>query len=127
MKFNENSGYILFLNLILITLFALFIPVLIQQHKINYRILNNRIIAAQKKEAVEAGLEYQLYHLKKNNMLLEEIINLNEEIEISIRGEEDDSYFYLRAEVAAEPDYISELKIKKNNLEVVSKKIFRSE
>lgn len=113
MKFNENSGYILFLNLILITLLALFIPLLIQQHKINYRILNNRIIAAQKKEAVEAGLEYQLYHLKKNNLLLEEIINLNEDIEISIQGEEDDTYFYLKAKVVAEPDYISELKVKK--------------
>ena len=127
MKFNENSGYILFLNLILITLLALFIPLLIQQHKINYRILANRIKAAQKKEAVEAGLEYQLYHLKKDGILLAEKIKLNEDIEISIEGKEDDNHFYLKAEVAAEPDYISELKVKKNNFEIVYKKIFRSE
>ncbi|MFP4020296.1 MAG: hypothetical protein ACLFUK_01715 [Halanaerobium sp.] len=127
MKFNNQSGYILFINLILITLIALFIPLLIQQQKLNFRILNNRITAAQNKEAVESALQYQLYFLKNENLLLEDKINLNGKFELKIRGEEDDNYFYLKAELFGVPSYRSEMKIEKESLQVINKKIYRSE
>ena len=65
MKINNQSGYILFINLILITLIALFIPLLLQQQRLNFRILNNRISDTQNKMVVESALQYQLYYFKK--------------------------------------------------------------
>jgi len=93
MKLKNQSGYVLFLNLILITLIALFIPLLIQEQKINYRILSSRIKAAQNKEAVESGLQYQLYVLKKDNLLCDEMIMINNKIKLRIKGEEDQDFF----------------------------------
>ena len=127
MKFNNQSGYILFINLILITLIALFIPLLIQQQKLNFRILNNRAAAAQNKEAVESALQYQLYYLQNENLLLEDKIILDGKLEIAIKGEEDDNYIYLKAELIGEPIYRSEMKIEKESLQVINKKIYRSE
>lgn len=127
MKFNNQSGYILFINLILITLIALFIPLLIQQQKLNFRILNNRITAAQNKEAVESALQYQLYYLKNENLLLEDKIILNGKLELKIKGEEADNYIYLKAELIGDPIYRSEMKIEKESLQVINKKIYRSE
>ena len=127
MKFNNQSGYILFINLILITLIALFIPLLIQQQKLNFRILNNRAAAAQNKEAVESALQYQLYYLQNENLLLEDKIILDGKLEIAIKGEEDDNYIYLKAELIGDPIYRSEMKIEKESLKVINKKRYRSE
>ena len=127
MTFNNKSGYILFINLILITLIGLFIPLLIQQQKLNYRILNNRIISAQNKEAVESGLQYQFYYLKNKNLLLEDTINLDKVIKVSIWGEEDDNFIYLKAQLVDSVDYLAEMKVEKENLKVINKKIYRSE
>lgn len=82
MKLKNQAGYVLFLNLILITLIALFIPLVIQEQKINYRILSSRIKAAQNKEAVESGLQYQLYFLKNKSQLCNQKIYLDNEIEL---------------------------------------------
>jgi len=127
MKINNQSGYILFINLILITLIALFIPLLLQQQRLNFRILNNRAAAAQNKEAVESALQYQLYYLQNENLLLEDKIILGGKLEIAIKGEEDDNYIYLKAELIGDPIYRSEMKIEKESLQVINKKIYRSE
>lgn len=127
MKFNNQSGYILFLNLILITLISLFIPLLIQEQKINYRILNNRIKAAQNKEAVESGLQYQLYILKKDDLLCDEVISLDNEIQLRIKGEEDADCFYFYTYLDGVIPFTAEMRINKDNLEILNKKIYRSE
>lgn len=127
MKFNNQSGYILFLNLILITLISLFIPLLIQEQKINYRILNNRIKAAQNKEAVESGLQYQLYILKKDDLLCDEVISLDKEIQLRIKGEEDADCFYFYTYLDGVIPFTAEMRINKDNLEILNKKIYRSE
>lgn len=126
MKFNNNSGYILFINLILITLIGLFIPLLIQQQNFNFKILNNRIISAQNIEAVESGIQYQLYYLKKENLLLNEKINLNEQLQVFVRGKEEGEFIYLKASLVDQVTYLSELKIRKENLEIIYKKTYRS-
>jgi len=127
MKITNQSGYILFINLILITLIALFIPLLLQQQILNFRILNNRITDTQNKEAVESALQYQLYYLKKENLLLKDNIILNSKFEIAIQGEEDENYIYLKAELVDDPSYRSEMKIEKESLKVINKKRYRSE
>jgi len=127
MKINNQSGYILFINLILITLIALFIPLLLQQQRLNFRILNNRISDTQNKEVVESALQYQLYYFKKENLLLKDNIILNSEFEIAIQGEEDENYIYLKAELVDDPSYRSEMKIEKESLKVINKKRYRSE
>lgn len=126
MKFNNSSGYILFINLILITLIGLFIPLLIQQQNFNFKILNNRIISAQNIEAVESGIQYQLYYLKKENLLLNEKINLNEQLQVFVRGKEEGEFIYLKASLIDQVTYLSELKIRKENLEIIYKKTYRS-
>lgn len=65
MKFNNQAGYILLLNLLLITMISLFIPLLVQQQKLNFMILNNRKKSAQNREIVDSALQYQLYHFKE--------------------------------------------------------------
>lgn len=127
MNGDNNSGYVLFLNLILITLIGLFIPLLIQQQIINYRILNNRITAAQNKEAVESALQYQLYFLKKENLLLDEKLYLSEKIEVKLKGKEDDNFIYLAASLNDQIPYIAEMKLEKENFKIIKKKIYRSE
>lgn len=127
MNLEKNSGYVLFINLILITLIGLFIPLLIQQQKLNYRILNNRITAAQNKEAVESALQYQLYFFKKENLLLNKSINFSEEIKVKIKGKEDADFIYLSAELDSEISYNAEMTLEKENLKIVNKIIYRSE
>jgi len=127
MKLKNQSGYVLFLNLILITLIALFIPLLIQEQKINYRILSSRIKAAQNKEAVESGLQYQLYVLKKDNLLCDEIIMINNKIELRIKGEEDQDFFYFYTYLDDLIPYTAEMQINKDDLKILDKKIYRSE
>lgn len=127
MKLNNQAGYVLFLNLILITLIALFIPLLIQEQRINYRILNNRIKAAQNKEAVESGLQYQLYILKKENLLCDEKIMLNNKIKLRIKGEEDLDFYYFYTYLDGLIPYTAEMQINKDDLKILDKKIYRSE
>jgi len=127
MNLEKNSGYVLFINLILITLIGLFIPLLIQQQKLNYRILNNRITAAQNKEAVESALQYQLYFFKKEDLLLNKSINFSEEIKVKIKGKEDADFIYLSAELDSEISYNAEMTLEKENLKIVNKIIYRSE
>ena len=127
MKLNSQSGYVLFLNIILISLIALFIPLLIQEQRINYRILENRIKASQNKEAVESGLQYQLYILKKENLLCDEIIMINNKIELRIKGEEDQDFFYFYTYLDDLIPYTAEMQINKDDLKILDKKIYRSE
>lgn len=125
MKFKNNKGYVLFLNLILITLIGLFIPLLIQQQKINYKILRNRKIAAQNREAVESGLQYQLYFLKQNELLLDEELVFNEEIIIKIKGEEVGQFIYLTARLDDRSTYTAEMKLEKEELNIIEKINYR--
>jgi hypothetical protein len=127
MKIDNNRGYVLFINLILITLIGLFIPLLIQQQKINYRILNNRITAAQNIEAVESGLQYQLYFLKEENLLLDQKLDLSQKIEVELKGEEDDNFIYLSASLNDKIPYSAEMKLEKDSLKIIEKIIYRSE
>lgn len=127
MKFNKQDGYILFINLILIILIGLFIPLLIQQQHLNFKILNNRIKAAQNIEAVESGLQYQLYYLKKENQLLDEQLVFSGNLKVLLRGREDDKFIYLKASLVDGITYLSEMKIEKNSLKIIHKKTYRSE
>ncbi|TDP96980.1 MULTISPECIES: hypothetical protein [Halanaerobium] len=127
MNLSGNRGFVLFISLILITLIGLFIPLLIQQQKINYRILQNRITASQNIEAVEAGLQYQLYFLKEEGLLLAESLELNSQLKVELLGEEDDNFIYLTASVAGSIPYNAELKLEKETLKIIEKKIYRSE
>lgn len=127
MNIKNNRGSVLFINLILITLIALFIPLLIQQQKINYRILSNRITAAQNKEAVESALQYQLYFLKEEKLLLDQKLQFNSQIEINIYGREDDKFIYLSAGLNNKTPYNAEMKLEKESLKIIEKKIYRSE
>lgn len=127
MKFNKQGGYILFINLILIILIGLFIPLLIQQQHLNFKILNNRIKAAQNMEAVESGLQYQLYYLKKENQLLDEQLVFSGNLKVLLRGREDDKFIYLKSSLVDGITYLSEMKIEKNSLKIIHKKTYRSE
>jgi hypothetical protein len=123
----QDRGYVLFINLILITLIGLFIPLLIQQQKINYQILNNRITAAQNMEAVESGLQYQLYFLNKENLLLDETIKFNDKIELILKGREDDNFIYLSVSLDDGIAYDAEMKLEKESRKIIEKIIYRSE
>lgn len=127
MKLNNQSGYILFLNLILITLIALFIPLLIQEQRINYRILNNRIRASQNKAAVESGLQYQLYILKNNNSLCDGKIILYNKTELRIEGKEGVLSYNLYSHLDELVPYTAEMKVNKSDFKIINKKIYRSE
>ena len=127
MKLNSQSGYVLFLNIILISLIALFIPLLIQEQRINYRILDNKIKAAQNKEAVESGLQYQLYILKKENLLCDETIMINNKIKLRIKGKEDLNFYYFYTYLDGLIPYTAEMQINKDDLKILDKKIYRSE
>lgn len=127
MKINKESGYILFLNLLLITLIALFIPLLIQQQRLNFKILNNRKKSAQNQEIVNSALEYQFYFYKTKEILLKDSIVLNKKFKVFILGKEVDKFIYFKAKLSSDPCYEAEMKIRKNSLEVIYKKIYRSE
>ena len=123
----NNQGYVLFINLIMIMLLGLFIPLIIQQQQINYKILNNRISSAQNIEAVESGLQYQLYFLNKENLLLDKKFKFNEKIELKLKGKEDDNFIYLSVSLNDDNSYYAEMKLEKESKKIIEKKIYRSE
>jgi hypothetical protein len=99
----------------------------IQEQKINYRILSSRIKAAQNKEAVESGLQYQLYFLKNKSQLCNQKIYLDNEIELRLRGEEDSNYIYFYTYLDDVIPYNAEMKLSKEDFKIIDKKIYRSE
>lgn len=127
MNFKKQAGYILFLNLIVICLIALFIPLLIQEQLINYKVLDSRIKTAQLKEAVESGLEYQLYFLKNDKLIKKEKIKLKSKLIVSVEGREDNNFYYLVSFLEKPYSYSAEMKVSKKDLKVIYKKIFRSD
>ncbi|ADO77028.1 hypothetical protein [Halanaerobium praevalens] len=127
MKFNNQAGYILLLNLLLITMISLFIPLLVQQQKLNFMILNNRKKSAQNREIVDSALQYQLYHFKEKKILLDDQFILENKFKVFVLGEEDDDFVYFKARLNNNPAYESEMKIRKSNMETIYKKIYRSE
>lgn len=122
---NQEKGYILFINLILISLIGLFIPLLIQQQQLNFKILKSRIQVLKLKTAAESAAAYLLFNLKEKNRLLDEVFIFNQNLKIKITGKEKNGYYLLRAEILEEIPYISELKVDKSSLTVLTKKTFR--
>lgn len=122
---NQEKGYILFINLILITLIGLFIPLLIQQQQLNFKILKSRIQVLNLKTAAESAVEYQLFNLKEKNKLFDEVFILNQNLKIKIKGKEEADFYLLRAEILDEIPYISELKVDKLSFKRLTKKTFR--
>lgn len=120
-----EKGYILFINLILISLIGLFIPLLIQQQQLNFRILNSRTEFLKLKTAAESAVEYQLFNLREKNKLMDEEFILNKEIKINILGKEEIDFYLLKAEILADISYISEMKVDKVNYSILTKKTFR--
>lgn len=121
---NNNSGYVLFINLILISLLGLFIPLIIQQQYINYRILSSRIKVLENKTAVESAVEYQRFLLKNNKLADDEVFIYNK-LRIKISGEEGERNYYLKAESRSDIPYICQMTVKKDNLKIINKKIYR--
>lgn len=124
-KKNEKA-YILFINLILITLLGLIVPLLIQQQLINFKIINNRILVLKNKTAVESALEYQLYLLKEDQILLNETFKFNQ-AEIIINGKEEENHYYLKAKIKNEIPYNSEMIVEKDNFNIKKKITYRSD
>ncbi|MFW5687035.1 MAG: hypothetical protein ACOCXL_02480 [Halanaerobium sp.] len=89
--------------------------------------MSNRITAAQNKEAVESALQYQLYFLKEEKLLLDQKLQFNSQIEINIYGKEDDKFIYLSAGLNNKTPYNAEMKLEKESLKIIEKKIYRSE
>lgn len=127
MKFNNQAGYILLLNLFLITIISLFIPLLIQQQKLNFIILNNRKKSAQNREIVDSALNYQLHYFKNKKTLLDDVIILENKFKVFVLGKEVDDFVYFKARLNNNPVYESEMKIRKSDLKIIYKKIYRSE
>lgn len=121
---NSESGYILFINLILISLLGLFIPLMIQQQYINYRILNSRIKVLENKTAVESAVEYQRF-LLKNNKLADDEIFIHNNLRIKLSGEEGETEYYLEAESRSDIPYLCQMTVKKDGLKIINKKIYR--
>jgi hypothetical protein len=128
-RINDNSGYILLLALMLISLIGLFVPLLIQQNQINYKITADRAVLSQHRAAAEAGIEYLLYKLENNAELpISEEIMLAERINIRLRGEEADSYYKLLSSVGEESrKIIVEVSVGKEGLNQFNKIIRRSD
>ena len=121
---NNKSGYILLINVILISLMGLFIPLMIQQQYINYRILNSRIKVLENKVAVESAVEYQRFLLKNNKLVNDEIF-IHNDLKINISGKEEENQYYLEAESRGDIPYICEVTVSKDNLRIINKKIYR--
>lgn len=122
---NQEKGYILFINLILISLIGLFIPLLIQQQQLNFKILKSRIQVLKLKTAAESAVEYQLFNLKEKNRLFDQVFIFNQNLKIKIIGKEEADFYLLRAEILDDIPYISELKVDKSSFSVLAKKTFR--
>lgn len=123
----NNKGYVLILNLILITLISLFIPLLMQKQRLSFKILNNRKLALKNKAAVESALEYQYYLLEKNNILCDENFKFKDDVEIKIKGKELEDVYLIKAESQNENPLLAEMKIEKESLKIVNKKLYRSD
>ena len=128
-RINDNSGYVLFLAVMLISLIGLFVPLLIQQNQINYKITADRALLSQYRAAAEAGIEYLLHKLENNAELpLSEEIELAEQINISVRGEEGDSCYKLYSSAGEESTkFIVEVSVGKEDLVLLNKIIRRSD
>ncbi len=128
-RVNDDSGYVLFLALMIISLIGLFVPLLIQQNQINYRITADRALLSQYRTAAEAGIEYLLYKLENNVELpfSEEII-LDEQIKISVSGEEGDNCYKLFSSAGEDSKkIIVEVSVEKEGLNLYDKIIRRSD
>lgn len=125
----NDKGYIIYLNLVLISLIALFIPLLIQQQYLNHQISRQRAYSSQNRAAVEAGLEYILYQINAGVELpLAEELYLAEELKVNIRGEEGEEYNYFYSEATNKNNkYLIEITVDKENLSIINKKISRGD
>lgn len=125
----NDKGYIIYLNLVLISLIALFIPLLIQQQYLNHQISRQRAYSSQNRAAVEAGLEYILYQINAGVELpLAEELYLAEELKVNIRGEEGEEYNYFYSESTNKNNkYLIEITVDKENLSIINKKISRGD
>ncbi|SFL09026.1 hypothetical protein [Halanaerobium salsuginis] len=122
----KNSGYILILNLILLSLILLFIPILVQIERINFKITNNRQFCSQNKIAALSGIEYQLYLLKDKQTLSKRKLILNDKLTIDIEGGEKNDYYLLESAAGKIGNgYRVIAQIDKENLEVITKTIIR--
>jgi hypothetical protein len=122
-RVNDNGGYVLFLALMIISLIGLFVPLMIQQNQINYKITADRALLSQYRTAAEAGIEYLLYKLENNAELpfSEEII-LADQIKISVNGEEGDSYYRLFSSAGEDSKkFIVEVSVGKEELNLIDK------
>ncbi|MFW6001377.1 MAG: hypothetical protein ACOCQE_03300 [Halanaerobium sp.] len=128
-RINDNNGYILFLALMLISLIGLFVPLLIQQNQINYKITADRAVLSQHRTAAEAGIEYLLYKLENNAELpISEEIVLADQINIRLSGEEADSCYKLISSAGEESrKFIVELSVGKEELNQFNKIIRRGD
>lgn len=128
-KINDNSGYVLFLALMFISLIGLFVPLLIQQNQINYKITADRALLSQYRTAAEAGIEYLLYKLENSAELpISEDIVLADQINISVSGEEGDSCYKLVSSAGEDSTkFIVEVSVGKEELNLFNKIIRRSD
>lgn len=126
MKRTGVKGYILLINLMLITLIGLIIPLIIQQQFINFRIINNRILLLKNKSVVESALDYQYYFLKEENSLINDFFQFNQE-KIELTGKEENDYYFLKAEIDNEIPYTSEMTVEKENLKILKQITYRSD
>jgi len=126
---NDDHGYVLFLLLLFISLLGLFVPLLIQQNQINYKITADRALISQYRAAAEAGIEYLLYRLEKNRELpLSEEIMLTEQIKISVSGEEGDNCYKLFSSAGGDSTkFIVEVSVGKEDFVLLNKIIRRSD
>jgi len=125
----KEDGFILFLNLMLISLIGLFIPLLIQQNQINYRITTQRALSSQYRAAAESGIEYLLYKLEDDSQLpINEEIALKKDLKIRVSVEEGDNNYRLSSISTGNSDYfIIEAVVEKDSLNIVEKIIRRSD
>lgn len=125
----DNKGYIIYLNLVLISLIALFIPLLMQQQYINYKISRQRVYSSQNRAAAEAGTEFLLHQLNAGAELpLADELYLDEDLKVNIRGKAGEEYYYFYSEAANKNNkYLIEMTLDKDNLSIINKKINRGD
>ncbi len=125
----KEDGFILFLNLMLISLIGLFIPLLIQQNQINYRITTQRALSSQQRAAAESGIEYLLFKLEDDPQLpINEEIALKKDLKIRVSVEEGDTSYRLSSISTGDSDYfIIEAAVEKGSLKIIEKIIRRSD
>jgi hypothetical protein len=65
--------------------------------------------------------------LKNENLLCDKKIILNNKIELRIKGKEDNDFFYFYTYLDDLIPYTAEMRLKKDDLKIIDKKIYRSE